>query len=91
MSYFEIICLRGVYMIGKALKYMRVQKKLSQDDISKVVLVARNTISQYETETIQPTFSTIEKIADICGYDVYFVSRKTDEKFMAKDIVRKDI
>ncbi len=76
-------------MIGKVLKYMRIQNKLSQDDISKVVSVARNTISQYETETIQPTFSTIEKIADTCGYDVYFINRETQEKFKASDVIRK--
>jgi len=78
-------------MIGKTLKYMRTQNKFSQEDISKVILVARNTTSQYETETIQPTFSVIEKIADTCGYDVYFINRKTNEKFRVNDIVRKDI
>lgn len=78
-------------MIGKVLKYMRNQNQMNQTEISKVINVARNTVSQYETETIQPTFETIEKIANNCGYDIYFINRKSKERFKAKDMERKDI
>lgn len=78
-------------MIGNVLKYMRKRKKLNQKEISENVGVARNTISQYETETIQPTFDIIEKIAQICGYKIYFENTTNKEKFEAKDITRKDI
>ena len=78
-------------MIGNVLKYMRKRKKLNQKEISENVGVARNTISQYETETIQPTFDIIEKIAQICGYKIYFENTNNKEKFEAKDITRKDI
>ena len=54
-------------MIGKILKTMRKSNNLSQEQISKLVGYARNTISQYETEAIQPDFKTIEKIANECG------------------------
>lgn len=76
-------------MIGKALKYMRVQKNLNQEQIGKLVGFARNTISQYETEKLQPDFFTIEKIAKACGYKIYFDNGQ--EKFQAKDLERKDI
>ncbi len=78
-------------MIGKALKYMRVKKELKQEQISKIVDVARNTVSQYENETIQPTFETIEKIANNCDYKIYFINEKTKDKFQLKDIKRKEI
>ena len=78
-------------MIGKALKYMRKTKKMKQSEISKIISVARNTISQYETETIQPTFDTIEKIANECDYNIYFENKKTKDKFELKDLNRKDI
>ncbi len=78
-------------MIGKTLKYMRKKSNMNQNDMSKIINVARNTVSQYETETIQPTFETIEKIAKACGYKIYFENEKVNEKFEVKDIIRKDI
>lgn len=76
-------------MIGKCIKQMRKDKNLSQEEIGKIVGFARNTISQYENEVLQPDFETIEKIAKICGFKIYFDNGK--EKFQAKDLERKDI
>ena len=70
---------------------MRKKRNFKQQQISEIVGVARNTISQYETETIQPTFDIIEKIANECGYKIYFESFDGTEKFESKDINRKDI
>lgn len=78
-------------MIGNVLKYMRKKGNYKQSEISKIVGVARNTVSQYETETIQPTFETIEKIANECGYKIYFESNDGKDRFQSKDINRKDI
>ena len=63
-------------MIGKILKTMRKSNKLSQEQISKLVGYARNTISQYETGTIEPDFKTIEKIANLCGYEIQFINKE---------------
>ena len=78
-------------MIGKALKYMRLKIGFSQDQIGKLIGFARNTISQYETETLQPEFQTIEKIANECGYKIIFINEKTKDKFQLKDLIRKDV
>ena len=78
-------------MIGNVLRYMRRKKKYKQGQIGKIAGVARNTVSQYETETIQPTFEIIEKIANECGFKIYFESDDGKEKFQSKDINRKDI
>ena len=77
-------------MIGKVLKYIRKRNNIKQQQISDIVGVVRNTISQYETETIQPTFDVIEKIANECGYKIYFESIDGTDKFESKDINRKD-
>ena len=69
---------------------MRKKNNFKQQQIGETVGVARNTISQYETETIQPTFDIIEKIANKCGYKIYFVSFDEKEKFESKDVNRKD-
>ena len=78
-------------MIGNVLKYVRKKRNFKQQQISEIVGVARNTISQYETETIQPTFDIIEKIANECGYKIYFESLDGKDKFESRDISRKDI
>lgn len=76
-------------MIGKVLKYMRKQKNLSQEDLAKLLLVNQTTLSGWERGYREPTFDTIEKIAKICGYNLFFENKS--EKFQAKNIERKDI
>ena len=78
-------------MIGKILKTMRRKNNFSQEQIGKKIGYARNTISQYETETIQPDFATIEKIANECGYEISFYNNKIDDKLTTKNIDRKEI
>ena len=70
-------------MIGKILKTMRRKNNL--------IGYARNTVSQYETETLQPDFATIEKIANECGYEILFYNKELDETLTTKNINRKEI
>lgn len=78
-------------MIGKILKTMRKKNNLSQEQIAKLTGYARNTISQYETETLQPDFNTIEKIANECGYEILFKNKKNNEVLTSKNIEREEI
>lgn len=76
-------------MIGKVLKYMRKQKNLSQEDLAKLLSVNQTTLSGWERGYREPTFETIEKIAKICGYNLFFENK--NEKFQTKNIERKEI
>ncbi len=78
-------------MIGKILKTMRKSSKLSQEQISSLVGYARNTISQYETGTIEPDFKTIEKIANHCGYEILFVNKELGITLNSKNIGRNEL
>lgn len=78
-------------MIGKAIKYMRNQKNLNQEQLADLLKIERTTLSGYETERRNPTFELIEKIAKECGYKIYFINKETKEKFQIKDLLRKDI
>lgn len=78
-------------MIGNLLKTMRRKNNLSQKDISINTDFARNTISQYENEVIQPTFETIERIANACGYEIIFVNSNTKDKLTTKNIDREEV
>lgn len=80
-----------IYVIGKVLKYMRNNKKLNQNEVAKLINTKQNTLSRYETETTDINFETIEKIATLCDYTIYFKNNITGEQFTAKDLDRKDI
>ena len=56
-----------------------------------MINVKGNTITQYEKGKRNPTFETIEKIATLCDYSIYFKNNITGETFTAKDLDRKDI
>lgn len=78
-------------MIGKILKTMRKSNKLSQEQVAKLVGYARNTISQYETGTIEPDFKTIEKIANICGYEINFINKDINITLNSENIDRNEL
>ncbi len=80
-----------INMIGKVIRYMRKQKKYKQEVLGEMIKVRGNTITQYEKGQRNPTFDTIEKIAELCDYSIYFKNNITGEEFTAKDLDRKDI
>ena len=80
-----------ISMIGKALKYMRKNKKLKQDVLAKEIDISQQNLSRYENEQRIISFDTIEQIANKCGYEIYFINKKTKDKFQTNDLTRKDI
>ena len=75
-------------MISDILKYLRKSKKLKQSEVASTANIAVSTISGYETNYSLPTFEMIEKIADICGYDIIFRNRKTEYEVSTKNTDR---
>jgi len=53
--------------LGENLKELRLKKKLSQGDLSKSLGVDRAYISNIENGRMNPTLSTLEKIAGALG------------------------
>ncbi len=78
-------------MIGKMLKTMRKKRNYTQEFVAKKIGYARNTLTEYETEAIEPTFDTIEKIANMCDFDIVFIDRKTKEILSSKNIDREEV
>lgn len=78
-------------MVGKILKTMRRKNNLSQEQIGKLTGYAKNTISQYETETRHADFEAIEKIANECGYKVLFYNEETKNTLTSENITREEI
>ncbi len=79
------------YMISKILKTMRKKAKLSQKELAKMCNIANTTLSGYESNYREPTYETIEKIANLCNYDIIFQNRKTKEILTSKNIERKEL
>lgn len=75
-------------MIGEILKFLRKSKKLKQSEVAKEINLAISTISGYETGYSEPTFDTIEKLANIYGYDIIFRNRTTKLEVTTKNINR---
>ena len=70
---------------------MKKNKKLKQDVLTKQIGISQQNLSRYENEQRIISFDTIEQIANKCDYEIYFINKKTKDKFKANDLTRKDI
>lgn len=77
--------------IGKILRTMRRIKNLKQTDISKVTSIPQNTLSQYETGVIVPKYDDVERIANACGFKIYFKSNDNNTIYTSDNIDREEI
>ena len=78
--------------INKILKTIRLQKNLRQEDIANIIGIQSNTYSDWERGRTQKiAFEDIEKIANICDYDIIFKNRKSSEILTSQNIDRKEI
>ena len=78
--------------INKILKTIRLQKKLRQEDIAKIIGIQSNTYSDWERgRTQKVAFDDIEKIANICDYEIIFKNKNNNETLTSSNIDRKEI
>jgi len=78
-------------MIGKMIRLMRNTNRLRQSDLAKRLNIAQTTLSGYETHYSNPDFDMIERIADICGFEIIFRNKETNQDYRTTDIVIKDV
>lgn len=53
--------------LGEKLKAARIEKKLSQNEVSEKLLVSRQTISKWENNVCLPDLDNFQKICDLYG------------------------
>ena len=71
---------------------MRRENNFSQEELANKVFLGRTTLSDYEREKTDINFENLEKIANICGYDILFVKRSDKTQILTtKNINRKEI
>lgn len=79
-------------MIGKILKTMRRENNFTQEKLAELTYIGRSTLSDYERLKTDINFENIEKIAEVCGYEVVFINKKDKNKILTtKNIERKEI
>lgn len=78
--------------INKILKTIRVNKKLRQEDIAKIIGIQSNTYSDWERGRTQKiAFEDIEKIANICDYEIIFKNKYDGSILTSRNIDRKGV
>lgn len=79
-------------MIGKIIKTMRREKGYTQEELAELTFLGRSTLSDYERMKTDINFETIEKIANVCDYEIVFINKKDKHKMLtSKNIERKEI
>ncbi len=78
--------------INKILKTIRVKKNLRQEDIAKIIGIQANTYSDWERGRTQKiAFEDIEKIANVCDYEILFKNKTDGNVLTSKNIDRKGV
>lgn len=77
-------------MIGKRLKTVRTEKKITQSEVAAFLGCARTTYTQYETGVSEPDINTINKLADYFDVSSDFLLGRS-ESTIKSDISDADI
>ncbi|MYU78605.1 helix-turn-helix domain-containing protein [Ligilactobacillus salivarius] len=67
-------------MFGSRLKNLRNERKLTQDDLGKLLNVSGKTIGTWERDSRQPNIESINKLATIFGVTTDYLLGNSDEK-----------
>ena len=76
-------------MIGMILRNIRKLKGLTQVEISDKLILADNTISNYETGYSTPTFDTIVKFLDICDFEIQFIDKNNNKVYTIEELSKE--
>lgn len=67
-------------MLGKRLKMLRSEKKITQEELGKVVNVTKVSISGYENGNRTPDTETLQKLADFFNVSTDYLLGRADTK-----------
>ena len=70
---------------GKKLRECRNIKKLSQNEVAKLLSTNHSIIGKYERDEVKPTIDVVKKLAEILDTTVGFLLGETEELNILKD------
>ena len=73
-------------MYGQKIRDLRIENKLKQEDLAKMLNISQSTIAKYEKEQLEPNITILKKLADIflCSID-YLVGRESEDAMIIID------
>lgn len=72
---------------SKVMKNMRLRAGLTQREVGKLLNLSDMTISRYESGKVIPSFETVLKFANVCGFEIEFV--QNSRVFSIKEMLRE--
>lgn len=77
---------RKQQMFGNKLKQLRLQKKLTQEQLGDSIGVTANAIGQFERGIMYPNFETLHRIITVLGVDanLFFSDKSKDYPYSAR-------
>jgi transcriptional regulator with XRE-family HTH domain len=54
---------------GDLIRSARLRAELSQEQLAERLGLARSSIARWETDTVEPGFSTLRRVLQACGFD----------------------
>ena len=64
-------------VFGERLKSLRLQNHLQQEQVARLVGVERSTVSMWENDLRQPSYTTLVRLADVYGVTTDFLLGRT--------------
>ena len=69
---------------------MRREGGFSQQTLADKAFIGRTTLSDYERMKTDINFETIERIADICGFEVIFRNKKDKNHILTTSNIKRE-
>ena|SRR5690625_3581538 len=66
-------------LFGKRLKYLRINKSITQRELAEIINVSTSTIGMYENNAREPSFETLINIANYFGVSIDYLLGYTNK------------
>jgi transcriptional regulator with XRE-family HTH domain len=77
--------------IGERIKELRVQKKLTQTDLAKLVKLTYIQIGRYEANKSNPSSDVLQRLAHALGTTTDFLMKGTEDEAVAAQLSDKEL
>ncbi len=79
----SIMCMEAMHMIidlSTRLKQLRLDKRLRQEQVARLVGVSKGAISAYETDIRQPSYDVLIRLANLYRVSTDYLLGRTDDR-----------
>lgn len=79
----SIMCMEAMHMIvdlSVRLRQLRLDKRLRQDQVARLVGVSKGAISAYETDIRQPSYDVLIRLANLYRVSTDYLLGRTDDR-----------